>query len=322
MNAPTETLLAEAEDYASKGILSEAFQHAAKALLSRPGDPEILAFIAGLNYQPIVNHPKPSPAAAVNFAPPAADFNTAPVKAWPQAYFGGHPQRYEHNYAKYLERGGLVKPGIDVRAFTAVTGVEAGGRRADMSRYYLFCLAFDQIVKEALAGDFAELGVDKGHTAGLLATFARRIGATVYLLDTFEGFSPRDLQGIDAGRRIEFADASLENVRACVGEENVRYIKGYFPESAAQMPDGLKFSLVHIDCDLHAPVLSALQYFYPRMTPGGFIIIHDYNSLYWDGAENAVDEFFRDKPEAVVPVPDICGSVAVRKARTAAPNRR
>ena len=44
-----------------------------------------------------------------------------------------------------------------------------------------------------------ELGVYKGNTAFLLADLARAIGSTAYLLDTFGGFSPEDLRGIDEG---------------------------------------------------------------------------------------------------------------------------
>ncbi len=60
---------------------------------------------------------------------------------------------------------------------------------------------------------------------------------------------------------------------------------------------------------------SALDYFYARLSPGAFLIVHDYSSLAWGGAERAVDEFFADKPEAVVPMPDGSGSVVIRKAR-------
>jgi hypothetical protein len=104
-------------------------------------------------------------------------------------------------------------------------------------------------------------------------------------------------------------------VMARVGTENAKFIKGYFPESTSQIPDDLSFCLAHIDCDLYQPMVHALEYFYPRMQPGGFLIIHDYGSLGWDGAEQAVDEFFADKPEAVIPLPDVHGSAIIRKVR-------
>ena len=39
-----------------------------------------------------------------------------------------------------------------------------------------------------------------------------------------------------------------------------------------------QYALVHLDADLYSPQFSGLQYFYPRMTPGGVIIIHDCNN--------------------------------------------
>ena len=43
--------------------------------------------------------------------------------------------------------------------------------------------------------------------------------------------------------------------------------------------------------------------------------MHDYTSLYWEGVEKAVEEFFADKVESVIPIPDMSGTVAVRKAK-------
>jgi hypothetical protein len=225
------------------------------------------------------------------------------------------PQRYRDNYARYLALGG--QPGLeaDLKGFLA-----GGAHDGDLARFYFFSLAFDQIVKEGLGGDFAELGVYKGNTAILLAAYARRRGATAYLLDTYEGFDAKDLTGFDAGIEAQsFTDTSLEAVRAFVGDDNVKYVKGHFPGSAARLPKEGRYCLVHLDCDLYAPMASALAYFYPRLVPGGFLIVHDYSSLHWSGAETAVDEFFGDKPECPLPLPDGCGSVAVRKLRPLGP---
>lgn len=227
-----------------------------------------------------------------------------------RAVFGQRerPHRYLGTYSRYLERGGLLRIDEDGGKFFAMT---KGG---DMHRFWSFCLAFDQIVKERIPGDFAELGVYKGTTATVLASFARRLGRTAYFLDTFEGFVSADLQGVDARQKVMFADTSLEAVRTLVGETNTIFIKGRFPETAGQIPGHATFAFVHIDCDLYEPMLSALEFFYPRMSPGGFIFVHDYGSLAWEGAEKAVDDFFCDKLEPIMPLADVNGSMVVRKS--------
>jgi O-methyltransferase len=222
------------------------------------------------------------------------------------------PQRYFENWERYIVSGGSMDPHRELGGFVA----NSQSNRRDMARFYAFYLIFDQITKENLSGEIAELGVYRGHTARLLASLARQGNRTLYLMDTFNGFSSDDLVGVDSGRQIEFADANLREVCSMVGEENVRYIKGHFPDSAKRLPAHGVFCLVHIDCDLYAPIRAGLEYFYPRLVEGGFLVIHDYSSLYWPGAEQAVDEFLRDKREALVPIPDISGTVIVRKSKT------
>jgi len=227
--------------------------------------------------------------------------------AWP--YREVRPQRYNSTYKKYLARGGILDIADFARRYTKGTALP------DPVRFFMLCHVFDQIQKEGLGGDFVEIGVYKGDTAALLAEAARKMDKTAYLLDTFEGFDAKDFVGIDSGRGISFADTSMEAVQQRVGVENTKLIQGYFPATAESLPPDGTYSLVHIDCDLFLPIMNSLEYFYPRMAPGGFFVVHDYNSFGWDGAEKAVDQFFAGRPECVVPIPDGCGSVVIRKAR-------
>ena len=73
-----------------------------------------------------------------------------------------------------------------------------------------------------------------------------------------------------------------------------------------------KYALVHLDADLYNPQLSGLEYFYTRTTKGGLIIIHDCNNEYF-GSRAALDEFFLDKPETPIVIPDKSGSAIVVK---------
>lgn len=228
-------------------------------------------------------------------------------RPWP--YRATLPQRYAIDVESYERVGGSIDLNDFVKGFMA-EGVQQG----DMTRFYAFCLVFEQLLKERIPGDLLELGTYQGRTATLIAAMARRLGRTAYVLDTSEGFDQRDIAGPDLGARVgTFSDTSLEAVRALVGEDSVRFVKGYFPDTAKDLPADGAYCLVHIDCDLYAPITSALEYFYPRMAPGGFIIIHDYTSPSWAGAERAVDEFFATRPESVIPMPDGAGSAMIRR---------
>lgn len=231
---------------------------------------------------------------------------------YPGAYLSYIPDRFYINLEKYRKTNHVV--GADYTAkFVANNQPNNAG---DIVRYYFLSLTIDQVLKEKIPGDIAELGVYRGNSAAMFAELARKTGKTLYLFDTFEGFKSQDLIGIDSRHGRNFEDTSLDLVKNAVGTDNVVFVKGWFPDSLTQIDqNAASYAIAHIDCDLYAPFKSALEYFYPRVAPGGFLILHDYSSYAWDGAERAVDEFFADKPESVVLIPDKSGTAVVRKAK-------
>ena len=92
---------------------------------------------------------------------------------------------------------------------------------------------------------------------------------------------------------------------------NIQFHVGYFPESIPENFDEQRFAFVHLDADLYQPILEGLKFFYPRMSSKGMIVVHDYNA--WPGARKAVDEFFSDKSELPIPMPDKSGSALIVK---------
>lgn len=52
-----------------------------------------------------------------------------------------------------------------------------------------------------------------------------------------------------------------------------------------------KFIFVNLDFDLYLPILAGLQFFYPRLAPGGVILVHDYFTKIYHGVKETVDEF-------------------------------
>jgi SAM-dependent methyltransferase len=183
----------------------------------------------------------------------------------------------------------------------------------DLPRLYALTINIKQVLDDDVAGDMAELGVYRGNSAALLAHYAREYKRTVLLFDTFEGFDDCDLIGVDKSKAIEFADTSLKDVRDLVGEERVRFVQGRFPQSIPPDLHASRFSVVHIDCDLYEPAKAGLEYFYPRLSPGGLIIVHDYGNPYWSGIKRAVDEYCQRIPERPVLFGDKCGTAMLRR---------
>ena len=186
----------------------------------------------------------------------------------------------------------------------------------DIPRLWFFILNIQKIVEEGIKGDFAELGVWRGNTASVLAHYAAKDGRKVYLFDTFEGFDNSDLRGIDSHKTILFNNTSIDTVTDVLGEAKdvCEFIKGYFPNSISEELRGKIFSVVSLDCDLYEPMKAGLDFFYPLMTKGGLLLLHDYSSMHWEGAKKAIDEFCKDTGEFLVLMPDKSGSAIIRKS--------
>lgn len=181
----------------------------------------------------------------------------------------------------------------------------------DLARLAALALNVRAVEAAGIPGAFAELGVWRGNSAKVIHRLAP--GRELYLLDTFGGFDAADTAADRAaGVAHHFRDVTPEGVRAFVGQSpRVHFVVGRFPDTAGAIPDAARFAFVHIDCDLYRPALAALAFFYPRMSPKGMIVVHDYASGRWPGLTQAVDEFLADKPEGAVLLPDLSGSVAI-----------
>jgi O-methyltransferase len=104
----------------------------------------------------------------------------------------------------------------------------------------------------------------------------------------------------------------LDAVRGFIdGNENIHFHQGFFPDSAQNIKE-VTYAFVHLDADLYQPTLAALKYFYPKLSAGGVIIIHDYNHT-WDGIPKAIDEFSLAIPETFMEIADWQGSVMLLK---------
>lgn len=182
-------------------------------------------------------------------------------------------------------------------------------------RYATFELLAHEIRSRNVPGSCAELGVFKGDFAKVInCAFPNH---KLYLFDTFEGFHRADLE-VEAARGLstKLNDFSDTGEAAVLGRMphpgNVVIRKGLFPATAAGLEDS--FCFVSLDADLYAPIHAGLQYFWPRLVSGGYIMIHDYNNSSYPGVREAVLEFCRPAAIPFVPIPDGFGSVVLGKA--------
>ncbi|MFT4803060.1 MAG: O-methyltransferase [Psychroserpens sp.] len=212
---------------------------------------------------------------------------------------------------KFIEStGGYYPKGSVINR--QICNLESG----DNTRRDMFVLLLRTIIDNKIEGDIAELGVYRGVTAKLFHYYAPE--RTIHLFDTFEGFTKRGVVSEKENTNMQisaalFSDTSVDAVKNHISQKNnnIQFYKGFFPDTITPSVKEKKFSFVHLDADLYQPIIDGLAFFYQRMNPCGIMVIHDYNS--WPGARKAVDEFFSDKNEMPLPMPDRSGSVVIVK---------
>jgi len=150
-----------------------------------------------------------------------------------------------------------------------------------------------------LEGDIAEVGVYKGGSACLVCKV--KGGKTLHLFDTFEDSANAEAveNSMHKCGYVGLLDQAKHNLRNCCYDPNVLFYKGLFPDTADPVINK-EFSFVHLDVGTYKSTLECLEFFYPCMTKGGIIISHDY--FFASGARKAFEEFFKIKPEPIIPL--------------------
>jgi hypothetical protein len=151
-------------------------------------------------------------------------------------------------------------------------------------------------------GYVAECGVYQGANALVSLLSSSQLRSRSYeLFDSFEG-----LTGLSENdpklRKGEFADANFDSLREILAIfPKVRLTKGYF-ESTLPNLDRHDYAVVYVDCDLETPTRFCCEYFWEKVQPGGYLLVHDYwfpdekdrlqSKANFLGVKRAVDRFF------------------------------
>ena len=180
--------------------------------------------------------------------------------------------------AQIWERGG--------RAWLTPAHTMIGRKRLANIR---FCL--ERILAEGIAGDAIETGVWRGGATIFMRGILKAYEVTdraVWVADSFEGLPPPDSANYPADTGLDLSDiaelaVSLEQVqenfaRYGLLDDQVRFLKGYFRDTLPDAPIE-RLALLRLDGDLYESTMQALTYLYPKVSPGGFVIIDDYNAI-------------------------------------------
>jgi len=164
-----------------------------------------------------------------------------------------------------------------------------------------FCV--EEVIRNEVPGDLIETGIWKGGLPVLMRGILKAYDITdrvVWAADSFEG-----LPKADPGKSLEDAIwfhlfAPLDHLKIPIEyaasifqkydllDNQVKFLKGWFSDTLPHAPIQ-RLAVMRLDGDWYESTMHSLQNLYPKLSPGGFVIIDDYGLPF--GCRRAVDEY-------------------------------
>lgn len=159
----------------------------------------------------------------------------------------------------------------------------------------------EDAIGRGVPGDVMETGVWRGGAVifmrAILAAHGIR-NRTVWAADSFAGLPPPDPVVFPADEGLDLS--AMQNLRVSLEEvkenfsayglldEQVRFVQGWFRETLPTC-EVQRLALLRLDGDLYESTWVALESLYPRVSPGGFVIVDDYGAI--EQCRRATDDY-------------------------------
>jgi hypothetical protein len=204
-------------------------------------------------------------------------------------------------------------------------------------RIAALCDSVDYAVRAEIPGAIVECGVWKGGSMMAAALTLLRLDAAdrdLYLFDTFagmpppteedkfsayDGYSPmrhwrrrKREDGLSSWHAIPAPDVRAALLSTGYPAERVHLVEGRVEDTLPEHAPA-QIAVLRLDTDWYAGTKHELEHLYPRLSPGGALVLDDYG--HYEGARRAVDEYFRAAGEQLLLSRiDYTGRVGVKRA--------
>lgn len=160
----------------------------------------------------------------------------------------------------------------------------------------------EELLANKIPGDLIETGVWRGGCCilmrGVMAAYDDET-RVVYVADSFAGLPQTEREDDDAAslhfdRTLAVSRDKGAEAFARYGllDDQVRFVEGWFQDTLPGLADR-KWSLIRLDGDMYDSTMDALTNLYPRLNPGGFVIVDDYHA--YNACRRAVNDFGEKK---------------------------
>jgi len=225
-----------------------------------------------------------------------------------------------------------MPPDFDASALAIIRAVRAHTMTSP-ERLFSLIQAARYVSAAGIPGSIVECGVWRGGSM-MAAALALLEGSDsqrdLYLFDTFEGMSAPtaadvSIDGKTASTLLEaprstavdsaWCYATLPDVQAGLSStgypaERMHFVRGRVEDTLPGAAPA-SIALLRLDTDWYESTRHELEHLYPRLIPGGVLIIDDYG--HWDGCRKAVDEYFSSRHiQLLLNRVDYTGRIAIK----------
>ena len=159
----------------------------------------------------------------------------------------------------------------------------------------------EDVLARGVPGDLIEAGAWRGGATIFMRGLLAAHGDTdrdVWVADSFEGLPPPDADKFPADKDSKFHENEILAVslpvvkrnfeRYDLLDERVRFLKGWFKDTLPDAPIE-RLAILRLDADMYQSTTEGLQYLYPKLSPGGYVILDDYACI--EACEKATKDY-------------------------------
>lgn len=159
----------------------------------------------------------------------------------------------------------------------------------------------EEILESRVPGDLIETGVWRGGVTIFMRAILAAYGVedrTVWVADSFRGLPPPDPSRYpaDSGDRhheVTALSIPCDEVRENFSkygllDSRVRFLEGWFRDTLPAAPIS-RLALMRLDGDMYESTMDALVNLYPKLSPGGYVIVDDFNAV--EACRRAVGDY-------------------------------
>lgn len=204
--------------------------------------------------------------------------------------------RFESAYRKGMNSG------------HAIDGPEGVGKDIHIEwRVAVCCWAASHAAK--LPGDFVECGVNSGICSLSICDYIgfNETGKFFWLFDTYDGIpeaqmAEKDDPNLKRAHNHMYRDMYATAAANFAPYGRAKLIRGSVPETLTTVAID-RVAYLSIDMNIAYPERAAIEFFWPKLSPGAVVVLDDYGWLGFEAQKETMDEFARKVGVEIMTLP-------------------